>query len=71
MQQNQPESQPASRGAGKQKTAVLADEAGGDDTAIRAAQSTNRVKSLRTSFFGMIFSFVVASVKILDSNDCC
>src|SRR5579884_1492768 len=58
MQQNQPDSQPESMGAGMQRTPVLADTRGGDDTAIRAAQSTNRIKILRLSFVSMMFSFV-------------
>ena len=41
------------------------DEAGVEKTAVRAAQSTNRVKSLRASLFSMVFSFVVSSFKPL------
>ena len=36
-----------------------------DETAVRAATSTNRVKSLRVSLFSMVFSLVVNSLKPL------
>jgi hypothetical protein len=42
----------------------LVDEAALDETAVRAAQSMDRTKSLRVSLF-MVFSFVVSSLKPL------
>jgi hypothetical protein len=40
---------------------VDVDEAALDETAVRAAQSMDRMKSLRVSLFSMVFSFVVSS----------